>query len=138
MLPRIEELARDMIRQPGASSKDLQELRDFFNSAGVSPSDDYLDFMKDSNGAEGNVGEKAYLAIYGIQEMRERNAASQAFEPQLLFFGSNRGGEGYAFDLSRADKQIIAIQEIDLDRTYADDMGTSLLEFLEDLDAHYS
>ncbi|MGA3237192.1 MAG: hypothetical protein ABSG03_12870 [Bryobacteraceae bacterium] len=70
--------------------------------------------------------------------MREHNAASQAFEPQLLSVGSNRGGEGYAFDLSRADKQIIAIEEIDLDRTYADDMGTSLLEFLENLDPHYS
>ena len=94
--------------------------------------------MKDSNGAEGSVGEKAYLAIYSVQEMREHNATSQTFEPLLLFFGSNRGGEGYAFDLSRADKQIIAIEEIDLDRTYADDMGTSLLEFLERLDLHYA
>jgi hypothetical protein len=138
MLPRIEELARDMIRQPGVSSQGLQELTDFFNSASFSPPDDYLDFMRDSNGAEGNVGEKAYLAIYSIQEMRERNAASQAIEPLLFFFGSNRGGEGYAFDLSRADKQIIAIAQDDLDRTYAADMGTSLLEFLEGLDAHFS
>ena len=138
MLPRIEKLARDMIRQSGASSEDLKELRGFFDSTNFSPPEDYLEFMQESNGAEGNVGQKAYLAIYSIQEMRESNAASQAFEPLLLFFGSNRGGEGYAFDLSRADKQIIAIAQDDLDRTYAADMGTSLLEFLEGLDAHCS
>jgi hypothetical protein len=138
MLPRIKELARDMVRQPGASSQHLNELRDFFNSINFSPPDDYVEFMKESNGAEGNVGKKAYLAIYSVQEMREHNALSQVLEPQLLFFGSNRGGEGYAFDLSRADKQIIAIAQEDLDRTYANDMGTSLLEFLEGLDSHYS
>jgi SMI1 / KNR4 family (SUKH-1) len=138
MLPRIEELARDMIRQPGASSQELQDMRDFFASTNFSPPHDYIEFMKESNGAEGSVGQRAYLAIYSIQEMREHNAARQALEPQLLFFGSNRGGEAYAFDLSRADKQIIAIEEIDLDRTYAADMGSTLLEFLEGLDAHYS
>jgi hypothetical protein len=103
-----------------------------------SPAEDYLDFMKEANGAEGNVGRNAYLAIYSIQEMKTLNTGTQTLEPQLLFFGSNMGGEGYAFDLSRPGKPIVAIELDTLDRRYADDMGSSLLQFLEALDARYA
>ena len=122
----MAELTVRMEKRPGASRKDLANV---FASASCSPPSDYLEFMAETNGSEGPIG-KAYLAIYSIQELVDTNADTFELEPGLLFFGTDRGGEGYAFELD-ARKSIVAVEFADLDRARAKVMGRTFLDFLE-------
>jgi hypothetical protein len=123
---RIEQLTLEMERRPPA----LAELAQFCASGDFTPPTDYIEFMGETDGAEGNVG-NAYFRMYGTQEMTQCNTVNQSIEPGLLFFATNLGGEGYAFDLALAETRIIAVEFVTLDRTEADYMGSTSLEFLE-------
>ncbi len=67
--------------------------------------EDYKVFLQLSNGGEGFVGEQ-YLILWRVEEIiglnREYEVAEYA--PGLILFGSNGGGEAFAFDIR--DKQI--------------------------------
>ena len=68
----------------------------------------YRDFMLRSNGAEGNIGEKSYLVIQPIEEIKQLNEeyAVNEFTPGLIYFGSDGGETAYAFD-KRSDDILI-------------------------------
>ncbi len=67
--------------------------------------EDYKTFLQLNNGGEGFVGEQ-YLILWRVEEIiglnREYEVAEYA--PGLILFGSNGGGEAFAFDIR--DKQI--------------------------------
>ena len=94
MHQRIKRLTLEMDRRSPAR---LEELDRFFASASFRPPDDYLALVTQTDGGEGSVG-NAYLSIYGVREMEACNTVTSTIEPQLLFFGTNGGGEGYEFD----------------------------------------
>jgi hypothetical protein len=60
----------------------------------------YKAFMSERNGGEGFIG-KHYLALWRAEELIELNKGYESHEyaPGLVFFGSNGGGEAFAFDL---------------------------------------
>ncbi len=62
--------------------------------------DQYINFMLESNGAEGNVGNNSYLAIWTAEQLVILNEeyAVNEFTPGLVYFGSDGGGMAYAFD----------------------------------------
>lgn len=78
---------------PGALEK-LQRL------LGVKLPSDYLAFLEAGDGGEGFVGED-YLVLWRAGELHPFNQdyEVQANAPGLLGFGSNGGGEMFAFDL---------------------------------------
>ena len=117
-----------MDRRPGASHSQLQAV---FSPLNFHPPDDYVEFMTETNGSEGPVGPLGYLASYSTQELLDRNAETMTVEPGILFFATNRGGEGYAFELDRPSRGVVAVEFDDLDRTRARPMGKTFLEFLE-------
>jgi hypothetical protein len=57
---------------------------------------DYVQFLHRMNGGEGFLGEHAYVALWRVEELRERNAGYEVaeFAPGLFLFGSNGGGRG--------------------------------------------
>lgn len=61
---------------------------------------DFKEFLKNSNGGEGSVGENSYLSIFPIEDIQEINSEYEinSYLPHLIMFGTNRGGTGYAFD----------------------------------------
>ena len=63
---------------------------------------DYKDFLLHSNGGEGEIGENGYLRLFPIEELIEVNNDYSIFEylNNILVFGSDGGGIGYAFDVS--------------------------------------
>lgn len=117
-----------MDRRPGVSNQQLQAI---FSPLNFTPPADYLQFMAETNGSEGPIGALGYLAIYSAQELLDLNAQTMTVEPGVLFFATNRGGEGYAFEMGKPSNSIVALELADLDRGRARRMGRNLLEFLE-------
>jgi len=128
MDPKIAEITARMDRRPGVSAQQLQAI---FSPLNFTPPADYLQFMSETNGSEGPVGALGYLAIYSAQELLDCNAQTMTVEPGVLFFATNRGGEGYAFETDKPSNSIVALELADLDRGRARSMGRNFLEFLE-------
>ncbi len=125
----IQRLTHRMDRRSPVSLKQLDEI---FMSLGFQPPEDYVQFMGQTDGSEGSIG-KAYLAIYSLEELVSCNAQTRKLEPGILFFATDRGGEGYAFEIDKQPSSIVALEFADLDRSRAKQMGHSLLEFLQRL-----
>jgi hypothetical protein len=60
----------------------------------------YVEFMLESNGAEGPIGPSFYLTIWPADQLVTLNEeyAVNEFTPGLIYFGSDGGGMAYAFD----------------------------------------
>ena len=134
----VAELTQEIKKNKGASSEVLRRLT---VAIGTPPPDDYLDFMRQSNGGEGFVGPVSYLMLWRAEEIPERNTRLEVSKraPSLLLFGSNGGDAAYAFNLalgSGARAQIVEIPYIDLgEREAARPRGSSFVEFLRNLAA---
>lgn len=76
---------------------------------------DYIEFMKNANGAHGSVGEE-HLIVFPAQEIKRINeaAAVERFALGLLIFASNGGGQSYAFDLRHEQTSIVKFYDMDL------------------------
>jgi hypothetical protein len=130
MDPKVAQLTSRMDRRPRTSAEDLRTIFSYLN---FEPPVDYVEFMSETNGSEGPIGDSAYLAIYSAQELLDCNGQTMELEPGILFFATDRGGTGYAFELDRRPTGIVAVEFADLDRASARAMGRSLLEFLQAL-----
>src|SRR5712691_1033746 len=61
--------------------------------------EDYRAVMRRTNGGECDFGE-SWIVLQSLEDAIERNATfKEAGFPPFIFFGSNGGGEGYAWDL---------------------------------------
>jgi hypothetical protein len=94
---------------------------------------DYVCFLQQMNGGEGFLGDNAYLALWRVEELAERNAGYNVpyWAPDLFLFGSDGGGEAFAFDTRSSPPTIIAIPFITLDDCDAIAISTSFRRFLE-------
>jgi len=59
----------------------------------------YKEFMLKYDGAEGEIGENSYLVIWPLKEIVSLNEEFEIskYIPDLICFGSDGGGMGYAF-----------------------------------------
>jgi hypothetical protein len=98
MIPVSDEVlfARFKANPPGSSSLIAQSQARLSFTLPL----DYVQFLHRMNGGEGFLGEHAYVALWRVEELRERNAGYEVaeFAPGLFLFGSNGGGEAFAFD----------------------------------------
>jgi len=97
---------------------------------------DYLEFIRESDGAEGWVGE-AYLAIWPLHEVVEthRDRSLPVYGPRVVYFAGNGGLELYAFDASAEMTTIVEVPRDSIDQEDARPCGTSfeeLLRFIRD------
>ena len=60
---------------------------------------DYKEFLKKTNGGQGFIG-KAYVIFWQVDELLKMNTSYNVAEfwPDLFLFGSDGGGEAFAFD----------------------------------------
>ena len=101
---------------------------------GIKLPDQYISFMMDSNGAEGNIG-SSYLAIWTTEQIVQLNKEYEVsdFTPGLVYFGSDGGEMAYAFD-NRLEK--ITIVEFPFESISIEDVklcGTTFTGFLKHL-----
>lgn len=129
---RVGHLTKSMNMNPGASNEAFTELS---AATGLMVPEEYLAFMRVSNGAEGFVGEGGYLLLWPIQKLVKHNRDYAVGEraPGLFLFGSDGGGEAYAFDTRRRDMPIVDVPFVGMSLEHVRPCGRSFLEFLQHL-----
>tara|TARA_R110001583_G_C5332668_1_gene378502 strand:+ start:68 stop:475 length:408 start_codon:yes stop_codon:yes gene_type:complete len=100
-------------------------LEEFEKNAGIEPENlnslkftieipqDYLEFLKEFNGGEGDVGEE-YLVLHKAEELNEINTDYEIaeFDPKIFIIGSNGSGELIAIDTRKNSPIYILIPSI--------------------------
>ena len=76
---------------------------------GITFPGEYKDFILEHNGAEGAIGENAYLVIWSMDDIAMLNEeyGVSDFTPELVYFGSDGGEMAYAFDKRKSPCSIV-------------------------------
>ncbi len=116
------------------SGADIGSLETFATVFGFAPPPDYLEFMRRSNGGEGFVRTR-YLVLWPLEELRQHNEGYEVprYAPGLFVFGTNGGGEAFAFDLRRPKSVIVSVPLIGMSLDEVSYCGDSFGEFLQEL-----
>ena len=99
----------------------------------VSFPSDYKDFIIEHNGAEGAIGENAYLVIWSMEDIATLNEeyGVSDFTPELVYFGSDGGDMAYAFDKRKTPCSIVEFPFEALDVSEAVYISDSFNGFLK-------
>jgi hypothetical protein len=94
---------------------------------------DYVDFIKRANGADGPFGKDGYLNLWPVHDLRAKNKGYQVddFAPGLLLFGSDGGGEAFAFDTRDPTLPVVGVPFVGLSLKEIQPLAESFLEFLK-------
>ena len=92
---------------------------------------DFLEFLGSSNGGEGFLGE-AYVVIWSVEDIVELNKLYEVerYAPGLLLFGSDGGGEGYAFDTTQEGPPVVRVPLVGMNRSLMCVEGRSFGDFV--------
>ena len=117
-------------KNPGASEAQVKSLHE---ALGMSLPQDYIAFLIFSNGAEGFVGPNSYLMLWSSSQIPELNAAYSVseFAPELVLFGTNGGGTGYAFNKLDSSLPIVDVPLLGMSKETAACRAATFEEFLE-------
>lgn len=135
MDPVVRDRLRRILKAPyagvGASEESLQSL---MAELGHRLPDEYLDFMRQTNGYTGEVGPSGFVCIWPVDEVLPTNKANHYREwiPGLVLFGSNESGDLYAFDMRQDQTIVVGVPAI-VDLNYAKEISRSFVGFLEQL-----
>ncbi|MGE0133397.1 MAG: SMI1/KNR4 family protein [Blastocatellales bacterium] len=129
MNERAVELVRQMGLNPGAKENEIRKLEAALR---VELPHQYVEFMSYTNGVEGFIDPDRYLVVWPIEEVEIMNKelAVDEFTPGLIFFGSDGGGEGYAFDARNDEMHIVEIPLVGMSLDEATICGKTFYEFL--------
>ncbi len=91
-------------------SSPLESMENLERHFGFPMPADYRDFMSTRDGGEGFVQDQ-YLILWRAGELIEfnRDYEVEIYAPGLVFFGSNGGGEAFAFDARPGENMKIRI-----------------------------
>jgi hypothetical protein len=108
------------------------EIQRFQENAEIHLPDDYLRFLQYSNGGEGFIG-NAYVILWRLEELLHLNQGYKVeeFAPGLFLFGSDGGGEAFAFDMRSDSMELVSVPFIPLDLAYTRRLGSNFGEFLD-------
>jgi len=97
--------------------------------------DDYLEFLRQSNGYHGEVGPNGFVNIWPVEDVMPTNAANHFREwiPGLVLFASNESGDFYAFDFRQGPASVVFVPAIPLRLDHAAEFSPSFHGFLERL-----
>ena len=109
------------------------EIERFRAETGVDLPTDYVEFLRQSDGGEGFIGPNAYVILWQLSELTELNNAYQVEEyvPGLLIFGSNGGGEAYAFDTVASAMPIVSVPFVGMEPSLACVLAPTFTDFLK-------
>ncbi len=118
----------------GNPPSDPAAIRQFENELGFRLPDDYERFLQQTNGGEGFIG-NVYVILWRVEELLEMNKAYQVAEyaPGLFLFGSDGGGEAFAFDMRSDANPIVAVPFVGMELKLAHSVAQSFEAFLEEL-----
>ena len=101
---------------------------------GLELPDDYLAFMSEHDGGEGNLGEYNYGCFYRLEELKEVNDEYEVQEnwPGYVVIGSDMSGQLWAYCPERKTYCKIDSDNTDEDTYYT--ISDSFEEFLNNMD----
>jgi len=113
---------------------DASAIQEFENASGLLLPEEYALFMRQSNGGEGVIG-SAYVIFWRVEDLLEMNKAYMVAEyaPGLLLFGSDGGGEAFAFDTRSVEKPIVSVPFVGMDLRLARPVASTFSAFLRRL-----
>jgi cell wall assembly regulator SMI1 len=125
----LEQVFSDFTGGAPASSETIEHLE---KSLGKRLPREFCNFLRLADGAEGFVGDN-YLMLWSADEIARYNAAYQVDEyaPGLVLFGSDGGGEGYAFDMRTGAAPVVMVPFVGMDLQYAKAIAPSFDSFLQ-------
>lgn len=125
---------RLLARFNGNPSVDDDALARFASESHFVLPPEYVRFLRRANGGEGFVG-TAYVILWRVEELVKFNQEYQADEyaPGLFLFGSNGGGEAFAFDSRVPGKPIVSVPFVGMELDEAVPVGENFDGFLHTL-----
>jgi len=126
-----ERLLAEFNGNPPTDALYLQKLE---SDAGLRLPEDYAQFLQQTNGGEGFIG-SAYLILWSVGDLIEMNKAYQVadYAPGLFLFGSDGGGEAFAFDMRTEAKPIVSVPFVGMELELIQPLGSTFKAFLEAL-----
>lgn len=125
---RLEALIGGLDRRPPA---DVAALVEIAAARGVTLPSDYVEFMTQSDGGDGDVG-LSWLELWPVAEIRDAAEASEQRYDGVLLFAGDGGNTVYGFD-SLHGNEIVEGDWIGLRRDQLVRRGRTLAEFLQSL-----
>lgn len=119
----------------GNSPISALEIEKFEATSGLSLPLDYLEFLKRSNGGEGFIGPNSYVILWKLNDLIDLNRSYQVAEyaPGLFVFGSDGGGEAYAFDMRPSLPTIVSIPFVGMDLSVVRFISPTFTGYLDTL-----
>jgi hypothetical protein len=111
-----------------------EKIAKFATASRLTLPQDYTAFLKQANGGEGMVGPNAYLILFAVDELTSLNNAYQVedYVPGLLIFGSDGGGEAYAFN-TRDTMRVVRFPFVGMDPSTVETLADDFTAFIEHL-----
>lgn len=130
MNKRMLDLTRTLTRKEGTTEACIGQAMKLL---GVTPPHDYVQFLSESNGAEGLMQSGRYLMVDSVEQLVPCNEpyGLGASGPGLVSFGSDGGGLLYAFDIRQSPVRIVQVDAVSMDLGPVVFCGHTFLEFLE-------
>jgi cell wall assembly regulator SMI1 len=125
-----------LIEFNGNPHADVEAIEQFEAASKLHLPRDYAEFLMAMNGGEGSVG-NAYLVLWRVEELVAMNQAYQSakYAPGLLLFGTDGGGEAFAFDMRSDSMPIVSVPFVGMGLESTLPMATNFDDFLEKLSA---
>ena len=113
----------------------LSSIRQFESVSGIRLPVDYTEFLSHANGGEGFIGPHAYAILWRVEELIELNKAYRVAEyaPGLFAFGSDGGGEAFAFDRRSDAMPVVSVPFVGMELSLARPVAVNFRSFLEHL-----
>lgn len=128
---QIERVLESFVRDQPAEQSAIDSACD---SLGFKLPEDYAEVLRYMNGGEGFMGD-SYFRLYPVEKLPTLNQAyrTEEFAPGLIVFGSNGGGEAYAFDIRTTPHTIVKIPFIPMTYEYMELYSPNFTDFLTSL-----
>jgi hypothetical protein len=107
MIGPMQYFMTDFIAGPPVS---VESLRSAERDIGRPLPEDYKTFLLEHNGGDGFIGDK-YFILWRAEELSTFNDGYEVskYAPGLLMFGSNGGGDGFAFDTRTSSYRVMQV-----------------------------
>jgi len=121
------------VKNPPATNVEIEDCAQKLN---VVFCDDYIEFLLNSNGAEGFTPEDhaaGYFRLYSTDRIVERNCGYEIPSkfPGYIAIGTNGGGELFLMDTKSPKQPVLMVHAIEDDFEYAIAFGESFFDFLK-------
>ncbi len=113
----------------------VEQIESTEKSLGLCLPASYKEFLKVSNGAEGDIGEDFYLVLWKVEDLEELNEAYGVveFAEGLLLIGSDGGDTAFGFDKRTSTMNVITVPFMGMSLDEVQVIGKDFVDLLKSL-----